>query len=427
MALSWPAVRSSTKYLIASAVGAAATANAIRPVARHGAASLPSFASGWLTSELPLHSMVGHAVTTAIALKTGAIKGRAGLAGLGLTAVSIAGLAKIHKTALATGDVYEAALAETLGANYEAEIAGPPIDHSPVTIADIAVPNLGNRKYRVDTDIAYTGDDAVGKRNLLDIWRDTTLGTDRKAPVLFQVHGGAWTIGNKEEQAGPLMTAMVERGWVCVSINYRLSPKHAWPGHIVDVKRALAWVKENIADYGGDPDYVCITGGSAGGHLSSLAALTPNDPQFQPGFEDADTTVRAAVPFYGVYDFTNRDGSGRADMDKMLEDRIFKLAIVGNEEVYGQASTMTHVSDRAVPFFCIHGVNDSLVPVEQARAFVAMLREVSPNPVVYAELPETQHAFDLFTSPTTIETTRAVAAFLEWVRARDMADTTVGV
>jgi len=87
------------------------------------------------------------------------------------------------------------------------------------------------------------------------------------------------------------MSHLAELGWVCVAINYRLSPRSTWPDQIVDVKRALAWTKEHIAEYGGDPDWVAITGGSAGGHLSSLAALTPNDPQFQPGFEDADTSV----------------------------------------------------------------------------------------------------------------------------------------
>ena len=56
-------------------------------------------------------------------------------------------------------------------------------------------------------------------------------------------------------------------------------------------------VKTHIAEYGGDPDFVAITGGSAGGHLSSLAALTANDPAFQPGFEDADTRLQAAIPF----------------------------------------------------------------------------------------------------------------------------------
>lgn len=54
-------------------------------------------------------------------------------------------------------------------------------------------------------------------------------------------------------QAYPLLSHLAERGWVCVSIAYRVSPRNTWPDHIVDVKRALAWIKENIADYGGDP------------------------------------------------------------------------------------------------------------------------------------------------------------------------------
>ncbi len=97
------------------------------------------------------------------------------------------------------------------------------------------------------------------------------------------------------------------RGWVCVAINYRLAPRDPFPAHIVDVKKAIAWIRENIAAYGGNPDYIAITGGSAGGHLAALAALTANDAAYQPGFEDADTTVQAAVPHYGVYDFAGVD------------------------------------------------------------------------------------------------------------------------
>ncbi len=73
------------------------------------------------------------------------------------------------------------------------------------------------------------------------------------APVMVYIHGGAWVIGDKREQGKPMMYELVARGWVCVAINYRLSPKATWPDHIVDVKRAVAWVKEHIAEYGGDP------------------------------------------------------------------------------------------------------------------------------------------------------------------------------
>ena len=96
------------------------------------------------------------------------------------------------------------------------------------------------------------------------------------------MHGGAWTVGEKTHQGRPLMNQMAAKGWVCVAINYRLSPRDPWPAHIVDVKRAIAWIKDNIAEHGGDPDYLAITGGSAGGHLTALAALTPGDRSSSP-------------------------------------------------------------------------------------------------------------------------------------------------
>ena len=147
--------------------------------------------------------------------------------------------------------------------------------------------------------------------------------------MLLQVHGGAWTVGAKEHQGRPLMNQMAAKGWVCVAINYRLSPRDPWPAHIVDVKRAIAWVKDNIADYGGDPDYLAITGGSAGGHLTALAALTPGDPEFQPGFEDADTSVQAAVPFYGIYDFAGSTGLTNAIgmRDYFLGPRVMQTTV----------------------------------------------------------------------------------------------------
>ena len=121
---------------------------------------------------------------------------------------------------------------------------------------------------------------------------------------MVYIHGGAWVIGDKREQGKPMMYELVARGWVCVAINYRLSPKATWPDHIVDAKRAVAWVKEHIGEYGGDPSFVAVSGGSAGGHLCALLALSAGDPAFQPGFEDADTSVQACVPFYGVMDLT---------------------------------------------------------------------------------------------------------------------------
>jgi acetyl esterase/lipase len=225
-------------------------------------------------------------------------------------------------------------------------------------------------------------------------------------------------VGSKRQQAYPLMSHLAELGWVCVAINYRLSPRSTWPDHIVDVKRALAWTKEHIAEYGGDPDWIAITGGSAGGHLSALAALTANDPQFQPGFEDADTSVRAAVPFYGLYDFTRTDSAIHPLMAPTLAKYVFKLKRADITAAFRAASPITYASASAPPFFVLHGTNDSLIPVEQARGFTARLREVSRQPVVYAELPFAQHAFDIFGSARATHAAFAVEQFLAEIYER---------
>ena len=256
---------------------------------------------------------------------------------------------------------------------------------------------MARRRYVEKTNIVSYG--PHGRANLADIWRRRDLPRDGKAPVLLQVPGGAWVIGWRRPQAYPLMSHLVSRGWVCVSLNYRVSPLHTWPDHIIDVKRALAWVKENIAAYGGDPNFVAISGGSAGGHLSALAALTPNDPMFQPGFEDADTSVVAAVPIYGRYDWFSTEGEGRPEFVGLLEKFVVKKKFSAHRHIFVDASPIRHVHADAPPFFVLHGHDDSLIPVVEAREFVDELRAVSKSPVAYAGLPNAQHAFDIFGSP----------------------------
>jgi acetyl esterase/lipase len=323
----------------------------------------------------------------------------------------------LQREAGRSDDVLERALQEGLGADYRERISEPfsPLPDVPVTRMTAMLSGFGaRRRYAASRNLSY-GDH--GRHNCLDIWRRADLPADAGAPVLVQVHGGAWTIGEKRGQAHPLMAHLAERGWVCVTINYRLSPRARWPEHIVDVKRALAWTKANIAGHGGDPSFVVITGGSAGGHLAALAALTPDHAPFQPGFEDADTNVAAAVPFYGVYDFTNRDGSAGRALVPFLERRVMHSRLADNRAVWDEASPMSHVRPDAPSLFVLHGANDVLVPVEHARSFVGALRGVSRNPVVYAELPRAQHAFDLLPSVRAHHAVRAVERFLAVVRS----------
>jgi acetyl esterase/lipase len=407
------------QFLLASVVGALNTQNARSPLRRTGRGGVLAFFPGWLTSEMPLHAIGWQALASAAWLRKGALRSLEGWAALGLSAWSWRELTQVWKLSTQAGEVFDEALREGLGDELDTGDQ-PMVPKDEVTIdrRRIASGPLTRWRRRYVSEPSFSYGDA-GRRNQLDIWKRPDLPADARAPVLINVHGGAWIIGNKDQQAMPLMAHLADRGWVCVSINYRLSPRATWPDHIVDVKRAIAWVKANIAEHGGDPDFVCISGGSAGGHLSSLAALSANEPAFQPGFEDADTSVQAAVPFYGVYDFTNRDGTGRADMEDFLSRLFFKSKLAEAHDQWEQASTLSWVGHDAPPFFVVHGSNDTLVPVEQARSFVAMLRAQSKEPVLFAELPGAQHAFEIFDSPRTLFSVSAVHRFLEAIRVRE--------
>jgi acetyl esterase/lipase len=251
-----------------------------------------------------------------------------------------------------------------------------------------------------------------GGRNLLDVVLPVAEGSGR--PILLQIHGGGWMIGDKREQGAPLMTHLASRGWVCFAINYRLSPKATFPDHIVDVKRAIRWIREHAREYGADPDFIAVTGGSAGGHLTALTALSQNDPAFQPGFEDVNTRVAAAVPFYGVFDFRDRAGvRGSQSMERFVAKTIFKCTPEENPELWDALSPLTRVSSDAPPFLVIQGTHDALVFVEEAQEFVRALREKSRAAVHYLELKGGQHAFEIFHSIRSQYAVRAATAFLE--------------
>jgi acetyl esterase/lipase len=105
-------------------------------------------------------------------------------------------------------------------------------------------------------------------------------------------------------------------------------------------------------------------------------------------------------------------------MVPMVAKNVFKLSRTEISEPFRIASPITHVGEDAPPFFVLHGTNDSLIPVEQARSFTTRLTEVSRQPVVYAELPYAQHAFDIFGSARAAHAAVAVEQFLAEIYAK---------
>lgn len=381
--------------------------NALRPVTVQPL-GVPAFFAAWLVVELASYLLVLAVVGLVVLLVLGGVSGLAWI-GVGVTFGVIAGLVRMVAVAEQVEALADAALQE-----WDEVGVGEP--HRPYPLRRwLVAMSFGHPEVERVADVAYSEEHG---RHRLDVYRRADHPTG--CPTLLQVHGGGWVIGDKKQQARPLMNHLAALGWVCFAPNYRLSPRATFPDHLVDVKRAIAWVREHGTEYGADPGFLVITGGSAGGHLAALAALTQNAPEYQPGFEDADTSVQGCVTFYGVYDLHGETGTKAS---KVRHERLMtKLVLKTREaEAFVKASPLAQVHADVPPFLVIHGRNDSMVPVAEARAFVARLREMSSQPVIYVELPGTQHAFEVFHSIRSGHVVRAVARFVEAVRNNALA------
>ncbi|KAI8841890.1 Alpha/Beta hydrolase protein [Chytriomyces cf. hyalinus JEL632] len=230
-------------------------------------------------------------------------------------------------------------------------------------------------------------------------------------PVLVYVHGGAWAYGDKQKRIMPTCYHFASNeNWVVLNINYRLAPKFNLHDMVVDVKRVIAWAKKNAHVHGGDPSFIAIAGGSAGAHLVSIAALTQNWAEFQPGFESADTSVQACYPIYPPVGHVRTNQFWKS----WFMQKVVRISDAEYKQKYGRSvedwcdpanllAKMSVTERRGVvpPFFIVQGTFDTLARVHHVRNFVQDLNQGNAVGVGYLELPETHHAFDVAFSPRT--------------------------
>jgi acetyl esterase/lipase len=250
-------------------------------------------------------------------------------------------------------------------------------------------------------------------QQLLDVWRRPDL-LGGSAPVLVFVPGGGWLHGGRQLQGYSLMSHLAERGWVCVSVQYRVAPRHRWPRHIRDVRAAVAWVRAHIDQFGGDPRFVAVAGCSAGGHLAALTGLTPHDADFNAELTlGADPSVDAVVSLYGRYDWVDRSTRERDQFVRFIEKIVVRRSIERHHDVFESASPLARVHPDAPPFLVIHGDSDHVIPVSEAHAFVDRLRSVSRSAVRYLEMPGAGHGFDLTSPHSAHAAVHATSDFLQ--------------
>ena len=381
---------------------------ALRP-GRRGVFAALAYPVGWAAGELPAQAIVIEAALVGLLWWWGWPRTH----WLGFVVILLAGIVVLENVVLVAISFYSRHIVRRAMAKNPRRplaIPRPRDDHFGTWWRTALQIPFHPRDMQLIHDVAY----GPARRNRLDIWRLST--TPKNAPVIFYIHGGAWTFGNKREQGRPMLHEFVKRGWVVVACNYRLAPRDPWPAQIEDVTRTLGWIKKYIANYGGDPDQVVVSGGSAGGHLAALLALSADNPTWRPKDVEgvADWSVRGCISLYGVLETTGDEehwhGLGRG-LRILLEGRVVKRTFEENEELYRQMSPMHQIHVDAPPFLVIQGGNDTLVDVHVARRFVDEFSRRALARVYYVELPFTQHAFDLTASPRTSATTRAAVAF----------------
>lgn len=225
---------------------------------------------------------------------------------------------------------------------------------------------------------------------IVDIYVPPTPGPH---PLILYIHGGGW-IGGHTRHSGAfadfprVLAALAAEGFTVASLEYRLAGEARFPAQLQDANAALRFLRSNAARYRIDPARVGVWGGSAGGHLAALTALSCRDTKLDPAAA-SDGCVQAAVTWYGVYDFAPMNVAADAGSPPA---RLLGCATSCAAEAVRDVSPVAQIDGRDPPFLLIHGVQDKVVPVAQSRLGEAALRRAGV-PVEAIYIAGVDHSF----------------------------------
>lgn len=215
----------------------------------------------------------------------------------------------------------------------------------------------------VVSDISY----GEHERHRLDLYRRADGSANGSVLVFF--HGGGFASGAKDMEGRPLLHHLAERGWWCVSANYRLRPEAGLAEHLADARSAIAWARDHAAAHGADPARVVLAGSSAGAQLAAICALTP----------DRCGPIAGLICAYGWFpSYAEYFGEPK---DPSVPDTPFELDPA-----------------LAPPTLIVHGSADVITSPATAREMAARLAGSSASSIVSATLPGGQHGFDTYDS-----------------------------
>lgn len=237
---------------------------------------------------------------------------------------------------------------------------------------------------RVQRDVAFLPE---GRKERADLYFPLTLPKDQRLPAVLIIHGGGWSSGQRDAAREiNIGSTLARNGYVAMSIDYLLSDRKqaVWPTNLWDCKIAVRWLRSNAAKLGVDPDHIGVIGGSAGGHLAAMVALTTPADGFDPTepYGSVSCAVQCGVDLYGI-----------ADLPTYHDVGMLGKTLAEAPELYRQASPVTYIRSHSPPMLILHGTADTTVNVKQSELFAAKLKAagVEHELVIIPDAPHTFH------------------------------------
>ncbi|MEI6872356.1 MAG: alpha/beta hydrolase [Verrucomicrobiota bacterium] len=245
---------------------------------------------------------------------------------------------------------------------------------------------------RLEKDVAYLDPDSAEKA---DLYLPAEFAPGKKYPGVVIIHGGGWTGGDKgAAREINIGTTLAENGYVCMSINYQLAKPGSptFPANIHEVKRAVRWLRKNANLYQIDVEHIGAIGGSAGGHLTALLAVSGPEVGLDPK-EDSEFSCRiqAAVPLY-PHCASSWEGSVPAKAYQSLP--MFEKSLKEAPALWDSALPIKQLSQDDPPMLIFHGTADTTTPLEQSIQFNDAAKKIGvPSELVIIE--GAPHSFHL--------------------------------
>jgi acetyl esterase/lipase len=229
---------------------------------------------------------------------------------------------------------------------------------------------------------------APGRVEKADLYLPATTPPGKLRPAVVIIHGGGWTGSQRDaSREVNIGTNLALHGYVGMSIDYLLATTNraSWPQNLYDCKTAVRWLRNEAGRLQIDPNRIGVIGGSAGGHLAAMVALTTPRDGLDPKepYGSFSCQVRCCVDLYGV-----------ADLTKSHDISMLGKTLADAPELYRAASPVTYVRRHSPPMLILHGTADTTVSQKQSELLADALQKAGVEHQLVI-IPDAPHSFDL--------------------------------